>query len=206
VSGYSFFIRTYNTHGSLNNKAFFRLRKAKFVQLNSVLKRFWAPSIGGSLLPGNMRQNLGLSSKSAVHQWNKMGGSARSVPDFARNYDQIGKMATNLKRVGYLGIVIDGVQSVAAIEKACSISPESSTCTKTKYKETGRFAGSVGGGIGGGFAGSYLGCNLVFGLESAGTSLLWCTLVAGATGGYFGSKGLGQVGSSLGEGVYSISE
>ncbi len=200
------YVRTYNTHGKLNKNAFFKFRKMKFTQLNNVLKRFWAPSVGGTLMPGDMRRNLGLSSKRSIHQWNKMGGSATSIPSFAKNYDQIGKMATNLKRVGYLGIALDGVQSVSNIQKACMISAESETCSKTKYTETGRFGGSVGGGIGVGGATSYLTCNLLFGLGSAGSSLLWCSIVAGASGGYFGSKYGGKIGSILGEDVYSFSK
>ena len=62
--------------------------------------------------------------------------------------------------------------------------------------------GSIAVGMAGGFALSYGLCNFVFGLPSGGTSLLWCTIVAGgaggAGGGWLGAKG----GKSLGNVIY----
>jgi len=165
------YVKTYNTTGKLNNPAFFKLRNMKFQQLNTALSRFIQPRLGGTLLPGDIRRNLGLSSKSAIHQWKKMGGNATSIPNFTNNYDRIARMATNLKRVGYVGIALDGFQSYANIQQACTIKPGSDHCGRTKYRETGRFGGSIAGGGIGGFMASYATCNLLFGLETAGTSL-----------------------------------
>jgi len=155
-------------------------------------------------MPGNLKKNLGLSTKSLVHQWKKMGGSASSIPNFVSNYEQVSRMANNLKRLGYLGIALDGVQSVANVQQACSVSPESNHCSRTKYRETGRFGGSVVGGIATGGTTAYLTCNLVFGLPSGGTSLLWCSIVAGAAGGYVGSKYGSMGGSEVGNVVYEL--
>jgi hypothetical protein len=58
----------------------------------------------------------------------------------------------------------------------------------------------VGGGFGG-IATAYVTCNLVFGIESAGTSLLWCGIVAGAAGSYLGGRGE-KVGEILYETTY----
>ncbi len=80
-----------------------------------------------------------------------MGGNATSIPDFTNNYDRIARMATNLKRVGYVGIAIDGFQSYANIQQACTIKPGSDHCGRTKYRETGRFGGSIAGAAGGYF-------------------------------------------------------
>ena len=94
------------------------------------------------------------------------------------------------------------MQSVANVQKVCAVSQDTNVCTKTKYKEAGRFTGSVvGGGLVGGGA-AYLTCNLVFGLPSGGTSLLWCTIVAGGAGGYVGSQYGSELGSDYGLRVY----
>ncbi len=53
-------------------------------------------------------------------------------------------------------------------------------------------AESVAGGAVGGFL-AYEACNVVFGIPSAGTSLLWCGIIAGAAGGYLGGNWLNQV-------------
>ena len=111
-------------------------------------------------------------------------------------------MATNLKRVGYVGIALDGFQSYANIQQACLSQPGGDNCGRTKYRETGRLGGSIAGGGIGGFVTSYGVCNLVFGLETAGTSLLWCTIVAGATGGYFGAKKGGEFLGNKAETLY----
>jgi hypothetical protein len=49
---------------------------------------------------------------------------------------------------------------------------------------------------------TYLTCNLVFGLETAGTSLLWCGVVAGGAGGYFGANYIGKGTQATGEILY----
>ena len=52
-----------------------------------------------------------------------------------------------------------------------------------------------------GLLGGYGICNLLFGIESLGTSLLWCTIVAGGAGGYIGGSGGGAIGVSMGASV-----
>ena len=71
--------------------------------------------------------------------------------------------------------------------------------------EVGRLTGSIGGGALGGAAG-YATCNLVFGVPSEGSSLIWCGIVVGG----LGSVGLGVAGGSLGttagNRIYDLSE
>lgn len=55
-----------------------------------------------------------------------------------------------------------------------------------------------------GALGTYGACNLLFGLESVGTSLLWCGLVAGGVGGFTGSSVGGAVGEASGEWIYKM--
>ena len=74
-----------------------------------------------------------------------------------------------------------------------------------KYTEGGRLTGSLIGGSAGVWSG-YAACNLVFGIETAGTSLLWCALAAGGAGAYAGSSILSKGGEYTGTFVYKTIE
>ena len=74
-----------------------------------------------------------------------------------------------------------------------------------KYTEGGRLTGSIGGG-GLGVWGGYAACNLVFGLETAGTSLLWCALVVSGAGAYTGSTVGSEKGEQAGTYFYKVFE
>ena len=73
---------------------------------------------------------------------------------------------------------------------------------KSKFSEGGRLTGSVAGGSLGGAGGAYLTCNLIFGLPSGGTSILWCSIVAGAAGGYVVGKVFSNGAQMMGESIY----
>ncbi|SQD80685.1 hypothetical protein [Moritella yayanosii] len=200
----STYITSYNSHGNLSNNTFFQQRKMHFSKLNTALLRFGQPEIGGRILPGNIRNNLGISSRSTVRQWNKSGGSAQTIPHFAKNYEIVAKMSRNLKRAGYVGIALTGIDATINIRKAC-LTNNNDSCTKAKYSETGKAAGSIVGGIGAGFTATYLTCNLLFGFESLGTSAFWCSLVAGSIGGYLGGAEGGSWRKKKGEELYHAS-
>lgn len=181
------YVQTYNSQGNLRNQRFFTRRQQLFSKLDGALSRFGQPDLGGNLVSGDIRRNLGLSSKSIVYQWDKLGGPAKSIPGFAENYKTTANMAKNLKRLGYVGITLTGVEAYANIRKAC-LEGNEQQCTKSTYVETGKGIGAVAGGIGGGFIASYGVCTLVFSLPSGGTSVFWCSIVAGGLGGYAGGK------------------
>ncbi|WP_283710542.1 hypothetical protein [Pseudoalteromonas prydzensis] len=199
------YVNSYNRHGSLKNSHFLQKRKLMFTRLDTALSRFAQPTLGGGLAPGNIRQNLGLSSKSMIHHWKSQGGAAQSIPHFAENYKTVANMAKNLKRVGYVGIALTGVEASANIVKACT-EGNTQACSKAKYVESGKAVGAVIGGGVGGYAASYGTCTLVFSIPSGGTSALWCTIVAGAIGGYLGGTALADFGGSVGERIYSVKE
>ena len=197
------YVTSYNRQGNLNNQIFFQRRKMHFTRLDAALSRLGQPEIGGRILPGDIRSNLGLSSKSTIRQWKKLGGAAENIPNFARNYESVAKMARNLKRVGYLGMVLTGVNAGINIRKACTIGDEN-MCHKSKYTENAKAVGSIAGGAAVGFVASYGLSTLVFSLPSGGSSMFWCTLVAGASGGYYGGKWLGEWGENKGEELYRM--
>ncbi|WP_394203928.1 hypothetical protein [Shewanella waksmanii] len=195
------YVKSYKSNGNLNNRGFLTQRKIQFARLDAALSRLAQPKLGGNLIAGDIRRNLGLSSKSIIHQWNKAPSNATSIPNFHKNYAAVADMSRNLKRVGYLGIALTGVDAVANIKKACSVGNEAQ-CSKSRYTQTGKATGSIVGGFLTGGAASWATCTLVFGLPSGGTSAFWCAVVAGAGGGYLGGKYGGKIGESKGEVLY----
>lgn len=195
------YVNQYNAHGNLNNQQFFHRRKLLFTRLDTALSRFAQPALGGNLVAGDIRRNLGLSSKSMIHHWQQQGGMAKSIPEFAQNYKTVANMAKNLKRVGYVGIALTGVEASANIVKACTEGNEQA-CAKAKYVETGKAAGAIGGGIVSGGLATWGVCSVAFGLPSGGTSLLWCGIVVGGGGGYLGGKYFSEKGDKLGGVLY----
>ncbi len=193
---------TYNKTGNLKNPDFLMKRRAMFTQLDQTINGMLERKLFGQDVNANrIKSNLGLSSKAIVHQWNSQGG-ATTIDGFKSNYSRLTNAARTFNRLGYISMALDVGSSAAAIAEACAIEPDSAYCTKTKYTETGRAAGSIAGGSLGGAASSYVACNLIFGLESGGTSLLWCTIVAGVAGGYIGGNYGSDFGKGSGELIY----
>lgn len=195
------YVTSYKSNGNLHNQNFFTQRKIQFARLDAALSRFSQPAFGGKLVSGDIRSNLGLSSKSIIHQWSKQVANTTTIPNFHKNYAAVAEMSRNLKRVGYLGIALTGLDAAANIQKACTVS-DNAACSKSKYTQTGKAAGSIiAGSFGGGIA-AWATCSLVFGLPSGGSSFFWCAVVAGASGGYVGGKYGGEYGESKGEVLY----
>ncbi len=194
---------TYNTTGGLNNEYFFAQRRSLLLQVDTTINGMLERKLFGQDIHANrIKSQLGLSSKSIVHQWNALGGSGE-IKGFSSNYRRLTNTARTFNRLGYLAIALDVGASAAAIAEACSLEPDSEFCSRTKYEQTGRAVGSVGLGSVGGALGAYGICNLLFGIESLGTSLLWCTIVAGGAGGYIGGSGGGAIGVSMGASIYN---
>lgn len=192
------YVSTYRDHGHLRTDHFFSQRKTLLFQLdqamNGMLKRelFGVPDSSLSL-----KFQLGISSKSTVHQW-KMQGYTDGIKGFETNYHNLKRTAKIFTRLGYVAIGLDVVGGVANVQKACAFEPKSTHCMRARFVEPGKVTGGILGGWAGGFVG-YSACNLLFGVESLGSSLLWCGIVAGGAGGYGGAK----IGSGLGERVSS---
>lgn len=196
------YVKTYNSHGNLNSRQFFQQRQLLFARLDNVMKSFVGHArMGYNFDATKIKHSLGLSSKSILHQWKAQPGQVTSVPGFEKNLQQTARLTKVLRRAGYVGIALDVGKSVTTIHEACTVGTDKD-CTKTSFKEGGRLTGSVGGGTFGGLAAAYGTCNLLFGLESAGTSLLWCGIVVGAAGGYFGGKYGGDITGAFGEKLY----
>lgn len=199
------YVITYNNHGHVRTDHFFAQRKALFVQLNQAINGMMSREMFGLVVPASqLKGQLGISSKATVHQW-KMQNGADSIKGFSSNYQRLTRTANIFSRLGYVSIGLDIVGGVANIQKACAPEPEAESCSRAKFTETGKTGGSIIGGMAGGGLAAYGVCNLIFGLETAGTSLIWCGVAVGAAGGYAGSKAGGWSGEGLGEVVYEAS-
>jgi len=196
------YVKTYNSTSHLKSSHFHLQRKQLFMRLDMTMKSFVGEARAGfNYNYAGIKNGLGLSTKSIVHQWKNQPGNVTNIEGFSKNYDKVAKLSKTLKGAGYAGIALDVGQSGVKIHEACTIGTNKE-CTKSKFKEGGRITGSVGGGIAGGALASYVTCNLLFGLETAGTSLLWCGIVAGVAGGYAGGNLTGSVTGDIGEAIY----
>ena len=197
------YVQQYNQQGHFNNPRFFVRRNHLFNNLKSTLKNMVGKSLAGPDIDHhNIRKSLGLSSQSILHKLKTQGGlPIEKIPQFEANYTKVTTLTNNLKRTGHLGIVLDVGQSAARIHRTCTVDVDNNQCGRTGFKETGRVAGNVAGGFAGAGA-AYAVCNVIFGLPSAGSSMLWCGIVVGASSGYFASKGLSDYAEGKGEVLY----
>ncbi|SON52106.1 hypothetical protein [Vibrio tapetis] len=195
------YVSSYKNNGNLSNSAFFTKRNMHFQRLDSALSRFGQPKMGGRIIAGDIRKNLGLSSRSIIYHWGQQKGGVTSIPNFSKNYATVASMSRNLKRVGYIGIALTGVDATANIKKAC-LTKSKAQCSKVKYTQIGKATGSISGGLVGGGVATWGVCTLMFGLPTGGTSAFWCAVVAGGAGGYVGGNMAGKYGESTGELLY----
>jgi len=182
--------------------SFYRMRRNLFQQLDTALKSMVGRArLGMDIDRGNLKHSLGLSTKSIVHHLKDYPGSIDTLPGFEKNHAKVKQYSKTLKGLGYVALVLDGVHSVANVQQACTTGTVEE-CTKSKFGQTGRFAGSVAGGALVGRLAATAVCTAVFALPSVGTSMLWCGIVVGGAGGYFGSKFIGSGTKVLGEMIY----
>lgn len=203
------YARTFNKYGKFNSKEFFDQRRNLFRMLDQELSAMVGrKQLGFDINDASLKRSLGLSSKSLVKQLSKEPMPIEDIPGFAKNFTRLTDYGKRLGRIGLVGsIALDGITSYAKIQEACT-SGRQDECTKAKFAQSGRFTGSVVGGYFGGelgAAGGYALCNIAFGVESFGTSLLWCGIIvggaAGLGGGYVGSKYGGATFQKLGKGA-----
>ncbi|SQD77197.1 protein of unknown function [Moritella yayanosii] len=69
-----------------------------------------------------------------VHQWSKQPSNVTTIPNFNKNYAAVAEMSRNLKRVGYLGIVLTGVNAISSIQKACTVSDDAQCSKRVKLR------------------------------------------------------------------------
>lgn len=200
------YTHTLQQYGELHKSpSFFSRRQQLFLQLDNGLRGMLRKQLFGSQSQYlKVKTQLGLNTKAITGQW-KAGG-ADNIKAFTQQTQRMIKVTKQIKTVGYAAIALDIGQGVATIHQACTVQPgqfsvDNAHCEQTSFEQTGRVAGSIWLGSTGG-ALAYGACNLVFGVPSAGTSLLWCGIVAGGIGGYVGSQAGGHFGTQAGSFLY----
>ncbi|WP_114193712.1 PAAR domain-containing protein, partial [Edaphovirga cremea] len=197
----------YISSGSLISQQFFIERRQLFNELDSVLNDFTRYKIGLKDYP-DIKRALGLSSSSITHRWNQTG--VGDIEGYATYMENAAKYVKLMKKAGYVGIALDGVNRLDMIYEACTVG---SDCEKTTYTEIGSFSLGVSGGV---FAGrlaagttSTAVCTFALGLltiEAGGAGMLACGVIFTGAAGYAGGELGGKFGEKLGEKVYEVTK
>ncbi|MCU1761820.1 hypothetical protein NTD84_19130 [Pseudomonas sp. 14P_8.1_Bac3] len=195
-------IRTFNAEGHLRSPDFFAERKRLLARLNDNLTALTRKSIGLPDHP-NLKNALGISSRSLVHRWTKA-GAAGQIPGYATHIEGVAKAASVVKYGGWIGTAIGGGASSLKVQDVC-VAGSVEACRKIKFTETGSFVGGVLGGAA--TSGALSGANVLtlcvgLGVPTGGIASLICgVMVVGVTA-FAGSTILGTGGEMLGEMIY----
>jgi len=195
----------YITSGTLIGEQFFVDRKQLFKELDGVLTDFTKYKIGLQDYP-DIRRSLGLSSSAITYRWNQTGVS--DIEGYATYMENAAKYVKMMKKAGYVGIALDGVNRLDKVYEACTVG---SDCAKTALTEVGSFSGSISFCV----AASALVsdsvstavCSVVLGaltIEAGGVGMLTCGIIVTGGVGYTAAEGGGILGSYLGDKIYEV--
>ncbi|PVY69320.1 hypothetical protein C8D92_1171, partial [Tamilnaduibacter salinus] len=187
---------SYRKHGHLNSQEFFDKRKAIFRKLDFSLGKVARKGLALDDNP-KLKKSLGLSTKSIVHHWKHSG--VGGIPGYATHYDRLTAGAKYAKAGGYVAIALDVALAEMRIKEVCT-SGSARECSKIKYTERGRVAGSTAGGALGAAVGGAT-CFAV-GITTAGVGGVACAIILGGTGSAVGGTAGGAVGEFSGEAIY----
>lgn len=189
---------SFRSHGRLTPDFYIR-RTQIYQQLDTQIGRLGRMVALGTPFDERAKASLKVSSKSTVLQWRRHG--VGPVAEFQGHFDRFATAARWLRFGGYATIAIDVALNEHAISNACKTGNEEH-CSRQTYALRGKTAGAVAGGFVGGMLATYGVCNVVFGIQSVGTSLLWCALVAGGAGTTVGGMSGGKAGERGGDWLY----
>lgn len=196
----------YITSGTLIGEQFFIERKQLFKELDGVLTDFTKYKIGLKDYP-DIRRSLGLSSSAITHRWNQTGVS--DIEGYATYMENAAKYVKLMKKAGYVGIALDGVNRLDKVYEACTVG---SDCAKTSFTEVGSFSGAVLAPI---YAAPAIAssstavCAFVLGaltVEVGGAGALACGIIVSGAAGYGISELGGKSGEYIGETIYEVTK
>lgn len=193
----SHYVQTFRSHGKLTPQ-FYAHRQQLYSALDTNMGSLSRTLALGTPRDLEARSALKISTKSQVLHWKRF-GTEGGVKGFQPHFDRLAQTTRYLRNGGLLTIAIDGALTYDTIKKACKSNDR--FCHKTAAVESSGFAGRVVGGSLGGLA-AYGACSAIFALPSAGSSFLWCGLVAGAAGGFLGGTGFGYWGEKRAEAIF----
>lgn len=186
--------------GNVNrfSPAFYTRRQQLLGQLDHAVGRMTLSTINIRQY-SSIKNTLGLSTKSILHNAAEImeGGQ---VPQLGQRINTASAWANGSKRLGYLGIAIDGGVRLSRIHDACT-GGSVEMCRQVSYKQAGGFSGSASFGALGGYVGAKVavgiagGIALALGVTVGAPVLLVVGLVGAGVGAYYG----GSEGSDFGE-------
>ncbi|WP_271195582.1 hypothetical protein [Pseudomonas turukhanskensis] len=194
---------TYRQHGNLKTPQFLAKRKLLLDQLDAHLLN--STRLRGYTSLGDhpkLKTNLGISSKSLVHNWNKVGAPGQ-IPGYATHVNGLSRAAKYMAAGGYIGIGIGGVSSLLAIKEVCG-GDSGAACEKVKLTESGKFGGATAGGMVGArvAASAAAPICLALGVSTFVVGGIACVAAVVGTGAWVGSSFGGIGGEYMGEKIY----
>ncbi len=184
---------TFDKHGKLKGADFFEKRKQLMTQLDNSLSPLMRKMVGLPDHP-NLRKALGISSRSLVHHWSKVGTSA-GIPGYATHIEGVSKAAKVMKLGGWIGVGLGGAASTLKVSEVCRTGREEA-CKKVRMTESGKFIGVVVGGT----YGPAIATPICAAISVTGYGAIACALVLSGVG----TLGGGLLGEALGEGAGEV--
>ncbi|WP_460123756.1 hypothetical protein [Pseudomonas sp. S2_C03] len=195
--------RSFQTHGDLRSPEFFAERQRPLKMLGNSLNGLTKISTGFPDHP-NLKNALGISTKSLVHQWAKA-GVAGQIPGYATHLEGVAKASRYVQYGGWIGTAVGGGASYMKVQDVCSAG-KTEACERVKFTETGGFIGGVVGGAAA--AGSNISIAVsgtIFvglGVPTGGVAMVLCGLMLVAATSYGASTVLGAAGKKTGDIIY----
>ncbi|MHC8366560.1 hypothetical protein ACYZT9_11945 [Pseudomonas sp. ZT5P21] len=194
--------RTFQANGHLKSAEFYAERKQMLSQLDTQLTKLTKKSIGFPDHP-NLKNVLGLSTKSLVHRWRKA-GAVGQIPGYATHIEGVSKAAKYVKYGGWVGTAVGGGASVVKVQGVCA-EGNLEACEKVKFTETGGFLGGLTGGIAAGalLSGPTAGVICAaLGVPTGGAGTFACGLLVVGASSLAAGEALGKGGEIIGERIY----
>ncbi|EGT0678994.1 hypothetical protein JAF86_004842, partial [Citrobacter braakii] len=197
----SLYKKTYSSNsGRISGEEFFGQRERLFKKLDGILNKFSKERLNLKQYE-DIKQALGLSSKSIMHKWDQTG--VKDIEGYASYIEKSAKLIKIMRTTGYVGVGLDFASYTTNVYEACAKGRESecrkaaiTEYSKFGFKQTASFAGGAAGGIMGRAA-----CTWVLGLitsEAGGIGASVC-LVSGIASSIAGGKFLEKMGEKLGD-------
>lgn len=197
----SLYKKTYSSNsGRISGEEFFGQRERLFKKLDGILNKFSKERLNLKQYE-DIKQALGLSSKSIMHKWDQTG--VKDIEGYASYIEKSAKLIKIMRTTGYVGVGLDFASYTTNVYEACAKGRESecrkaaiTEYSKFGFKQTASFAGGAAGGIMGRAA-----CTWVLGLitsEAGGIGASVC-LVSGIASSIAGGKLLEKMGEKLGD-------
>ncbi|MFV9323647.1 hypothetical protein, partial [Citrobacter freundii] len=193
--------RTYSKNaGRISGEEFFGQRKRLFKELDAIMNRLSKEQLDLKQF-NNIKQALGLSTKSIMHKWDQTG--INDIEGYASYIEKSAKLFKVMKTVGYVGVGLDFASYTTNVYDACAKGRENE-CRIAAISEYSKFGGKQGASmLTSGIAGttSRAVCMWAMGFASAefaGAGAALC-LAIGTGAGILAGKGAEKYGERFGE-------